>query len=74
MLRYFFKLAFRNIRKYKVNTFISILGLTVGLASFILIASYIKHELSFNKYNTEININNNYGTLILLTWNTFYGA
>ncbi|MDA3952664.1 MAG: ABC transporter permease [Bacteroidales bacterium] len=51
MIRYFFKLAFRNIRKYKVNTFISLLGLTVGLASFILIASYIKHELSFNQYN-----------------------
>ena len=51
MIRYFFKLAFRNIKKYKVNTLISIFGLTVGLASFILIASYIKHELSFNKNN-----------------------
>lgn len=51
MIRYFFKLAFRNIRKYKVNTLISLLGLTVGLASFILIASYIKHELSFNTFN-----------------------
>jgi len=51
MLRYFFKLAFRNIRKYKLNTLISLLGLTVGLTSFILIASFIKHERSFNKYN-----------------------
>jgi putative ABC transport system permease protein len=51
MIRYFFKLAFRNFRKYKVNTLISLLGLTVGLASFILIASYIKHELSFNTFN-----------------------
>jgi putative ABC transport system permease protein len=51
MIRYFFKLAFRNIRKYKVNTLISLLGLTVGLASFILIASYIRYELSFNKDN-----------------------
>ncbi len=51
MIGYFFKLAFRNIRKYKVNTLISLIGLTVGLASFILIASYIKHELSFNTFN-----------------------
>jgi len=51
MIRYFFKLAFRNIRKYKVNTLISLIGLIVGLTSFILIASYIKHELSFNKNN-----------------------
>lgn len=51
MIKYFFKLAFRNFRKYKVNTFISLLGLTVGLASFILIASYFSHELSFNKDN-----------------------
>jgi putative ABC transport system permease protein len=51
MLKYFFKLAFRNIRKYKVNTLISLLGLTVGLTSFILISSYIKHEFSFNKFN-----------------------
>ena len=55
MLRYFFKLAFRNIRKYRVNTFISLLGLMVGLASFILIASYIKHELSFNSFNKNYN-------------------
>jgi len=55
MIRYFFKLAFRNIRKYKVNTFISLLGLTVGLAALILITSYIKHELSFNKFNENYN-------------------
>ncbi len=51
MFQYFFKLAFRNIRKYKINTLISILGLTVGLTSFMLIASYINHELSYNRYN-----------------------
>lgn len=36
MIRYFFKLAFRNIKKYKLNTLISLLGLTVGLTSFII--------------------------------------
>ncbi|MFO7842686.1 MAG: FtsX-like permease family protein [Bacteroidales bacterium] len=51
MIRYFFKLAFRNFKKYKLNTFISLLGLTVGLTSFILIASLIVHELSYNKFN-----------------------
>jgi len=51
MIRYFFKLAFRNIKKYKLNTLISLLGLTVGFTSFILISSFIKHELSFNTYN-----------------------
>lgn len=51
MIKYFFKLAFRNIKKYKLNTIISLLGLTVGLTSFILIASFISHELSYNKFN-----------------------
>jgi putative ABC transport system permease protein len=55
MLKYFFKLTFRNIRKYKINTIISLLGLIVGLTSFILIASYIRHELSFNKDNENYN-------------------
>ena len=51
MIKYFFKLAFRNIKKYKLNTIISLLGLSVGLTSFILIASFIAHELSYNKFN-----------------------
>lgn len=53
MLKYFFKLAFRNIKKNKTNTFISMIGLVVGLTSFILISSYVNHELSFNKYNSN---------------------
>jgi len=54
MINSFFKLAFRNIRKHKVFSFINITGLAVGLAMFVLIALYIRFELSFDRFHENI--------------------
>ncbi|HEY9195254.1 MAG TPA: ABC transporter permease, partial [Mucilaginibacter sp.] len=47
------KLAWRNLKKNKLYAFVNILGLTVGIASCLLIGIYIKHELSYDRFHTN---------------------
>ncbi|MCB9023693.1 MAG: ABC transporter permease [Lentimicrobiaceae bacterium] len=42
--------AFRSLVRQKHYTFINLIGLSVGIASFVLIALYVQHELSFDKH------------------------
>ena len=51
MLGNYIKIAVRNLLKYKVYSFINIVGLSVGLASFILIYLYIADEFSFDRFH-----------------------
>ncbi|GAB4032939.1 ABC transporter permease [Spirosoma jeollabukense] len=53
MLRNYLLIAFRNLRKYKAFSFINITGVAVGLACFLLIALYVRDELSYDRYNTH---------------------
>jgi putative ABC transport system permease protein len=50
MIKNFFKIAFRNLRKNKVFSFINIFGLAVGLTCFMLIAAFVYNELNYDKY------------------------
>jgi len=50
MLRNYFKIAFRNLKKHKVFSFVNIAGLSVGLAIFWMIALYIADEMSYDRY------------------------
>src|ERR1044072_3862291 len=45
-----FKLAWRNIQRNKVNSFIHIAGLSIGMACVILIVMYVKDELNYDKF------------------------
>jgi ABC-type antimicrobial peptide transport system permease subunit len=51
MLKNFFKIVFRNIKRHKTYSFINITGLSMGLTVFILAFLYIQHELSYDKFN-----------------------
>jgi putative ABC transport system permease protein len=51
MIRNYFKIAFRNLMKYKFISFINLFGLTVGLTCCMLIVAYIFNELSYDKFN-----------------------
>ena len=51
MFRNYVTIALRNLTKYKGFSFINIVGLAIGLASFILITLYIYHELSVDRYH-----------------------
>src|SRR6476469_6213326 len=55
MFRNYFKTAWRNMMKNKIFSFINIVGLTVGLTSFLLIALYIFDELTFDRFNKNAN-------------------
>ena len=51
MLRSYFKIAFRNLAKNKVYSFINIGGLAVGMAVAMMIGLWIYDELSYDKYH-----------------------
>jgi len=51
MLKNYLKMAFRNIVNNKGFSLITILGLSVGMATAILIFLFVKHELSYDKFN-----------------------
>lgn len=53
MLKNFFKIAFRNILRDKYFTFINVVGLAIGLASGLLIFSYVIHELSYDNFHPD---------------------
>ena len=48
-----FKLIFRNIFKNKLFSTINILGLTIGIASSILIYLWVKDEMSYDKFHSD---------------------
>ena len=53
MFRNYFKIAYRNLSRNKVFSFINIFGLAVGLATCILMISYILSELGYDKQNMD---------------------
>jgi putative ABC transport system permease protein len=53
MLKNWFLTALRGFRKNKTATTINILGLTVGLSSCLLIALFIRHELSYDDFEVR---------------------
>ena len=53
MLRNYLKIAWRNLRKQKFYTFLNVFGLSLGLASCLLITLYVVDELSYDKSFTN---------------------
>ncbi len=51
MIKNYFKIAWRNLKKNRLYAFVNIVGLTVGIVSCLLIGIYIKHELSYDRFN-----------------------
>src|SRR5688572_16052532 len=53
MFKNYFKVAFRNLVKQKVYTFINVLGLSVGIASCLLITMFVVDEFSYDKFHKD---------------------
>jgi ABC-type antimicrobial peptide transport system permease subunit len=51
----YFKTAARNIQRKKVQAFINIAGLSIGMACAILILRWVQYELSFDRYHKNAN-------------------
>ena len=53
MFKNFLKIAFRNLLRNKGFSAINIAGLTVGMASALLILLWIQNEVSYDKFHTN---------------------
>ena len=53
MLKNFFKIAWRNIKRHKAYSGINILGLAIGIAACLLILQYVSFELSYENFQTN---------------------
>lgn len=53
MIRNYLKIAFRNLLRSKIFSFINIFGLSVGLATCLLIMLYVIDELSYDKHHKD---------------------
>ena len=50
MLRHFFTIAIRNILKYFNYSLLNIVGLAIGIASFLFILIYVSDELKYDRF------------------------
>src|SRR5215217_541378 len=55
MIRNYLKVAFRNLWKNKVLSFINISGLALGMAGAVLLLLNIRHELSVDQFHEKKN-------------------
>ncbi len=53
MLKNYFLVAIRHLKRQPAYAFLNIFGLTIGIVSALLITLYLNHELSFDKYHVN---------------------
>lgn len=68
MFKNFFISAWRNIRKNKLISFINIIGLSLGIATFFIIMLYVQDELSYDKFNK------NADSIVRIVFNANFGG
>src|SRR6266498_3006693 len=55
MFKNYFKIALRNLARNKIYSFINIAGLSIGLACAMLIILYVKDEVSYDRFHSNVN-------------------
>jgi putative ABC transport system permease protein len=53
MLTTYFKITIRNLKRHRLFSAINILGLTIGMATCMVIMLYVRHELSYDRFNKK---------------------
>jgi putative ABC transport system permease protein len=53
MIKLFLKTTIRNILKNKLYSFLNIFGLTLGLAAFVYISTYVFYETHFDQFHSK---------------------
>lgn len=53
MIKNYFKIAWRNLRKNRLYSLINLLGLAIGISCCALIYLYVGRELSYDAYNEK---------------------
>ena len=53
MIKNYLKITFRNLANHKFYTALNIIGLSIGIASCLLILLYVYNELSYDTFHTK---------------------
>ncbi len=54
MLSNYFKIALRNLLRYKGFSLVNIVSLTLGIAFAMMISLWVKNEMSFNRFHANL--------------------
>lgn len=54
MIKNYFVIAFRNIKKFRFHSMINFIGISIGIAASLMIFIWVKYELSFDKFHDKI--------------------
>src|SRR5437763_12957348 len=54
MFKNYFTVALRNLLRNKIYAFINIAGLSIGLACAMLIILYVKDEVSYDRFHSNV--------------------
>src|SRR3954466_16046023 len=54
MFKNYFTVAWRNLSRNKIYSFINIGGLSIGLACSMLIILYVKDEVSYDRFHANV--------------------
>ncbi len=65
MLKNYLKTTWRFLTRHKSYSLVNIIGLAIGIASFIIIAFYVQYETSYNKFIE--NVDNKYRAVEIQT-------
>jgi putative ABC transport system permease protein len=53
MIKNYFKIAFRNLKRHKAYAFINVAGLALGIGCAILIFTLVKYHLSYDTFHAD---------------------
>ncbi len=53
MFEHYLKTTFRNFWRYRGYTLINLFGLAIGIATCLIIFTYISYELNYEKFNKD---------------------
>jgi putative ABC transport system permease protein len=51
MLKIYFLIAIRNLKKHKTSSLINLLGLSIGMAFFIMVYAFVSNELNYDRFH-----------------------
>ena len=54
MLKNYWRIALRNIVRYRTFSVLNILGLSTGIICFLIILLFIQHEMSYNRHIPDV--------------------
>lgn len=56
MIKNYFTIAYRNITRHRLASFVSIFGLTVGITFFLLLFAYVWDELNYDRFHEKSDV------------------